>query len=53
MKKEKVTATNSHFFGNMITAALNDAKVKGHIRGHIKLENIPPKANWRCPVRSL
>ena len=45
MKKEKVSATYSPFYGNMITAPFNNAKAKGHIRGHIRLENIPPKAN--------
>ena len=41
MKKEKSPATNSPFFGNMITAPFNDAKANGDIR----LENIPPKVN--------
>ena len=45
MKKEKASATNSPFFGNMITAPFDDAIAKGLIRGHIRLENIPPKAN--------
>ena len=41
MKKEKASATDSPFFGNMITTHFNDAKANGHIR----LENIPPKSN--------
>ena len=46
MKKEKASATDiPFFFGKMIAAPFNDAKTKGHIRGHIRLENIPPKAN--------
>ena len=41
MKKEKAPTTS----GNMITTPFNDAKVKRHIRGHLRLENIPPKEN--------
>ena len=41
MKKEKASAMDSPFFGNMITTPFNDAKANGHIR----LENIPPKSN--------
>ena len=41
MKKEKTPATDSPFFCNMIIVPFNNAKAKGHIR----LENIPPKAN--------
>ena len=41
MKKEKAPATDSPFFGNMITTPFNDAKANGNIR----LENIPPKSN--------
>ena len=49
MKKEKASATDSLFFGNMITTPFNDAKAKGHIR----LENMPPKANELALARSL
>ena len=45
MKKEKATTTDSLFHGNMITTPFNNAKAKGHIRGHIRLESVPPKAN--------
>ena len=45
MKKEKALATDSLFYGNMITMPFNNAKAKGHIRGHIRLESIPPKEN--------
>ena len=41
MKKEKALATDSPFFGNMITVPFNDAKGNWHIR----LENIPAKSN--------
>ena len=45
MKKEKAPAMDSLFYGNMITTPFNNAKAKGHIRGHIRLESIPPKEN--------
>ena len=44
-EKEKASATDSPFYGNMITTPFNNAKAKGHIRGHIRLENTHLKAN--------
>ena len=47
-EKEKAPTTNSlffFFFGNMITTPFNDAKAKGHIKGHRRLENVPLKEN--------